>query len=147
MTTLMQELAEADCRSLLAAAPVGRLGFSSGALPVILPVNFTITGDTVFVASEGGAKVEAARHHNVACLEVDHYDPLEHDGWSVLATGRLRIAGDGEDLRLLGHLRPWASTAPEFLLALDIDLWSGRRVRHPDAAATVLPASRRRSGH
>lgn len=98
---------------------------------MIIPVNFVVDGDDVLIASEAGAKVEAARHGDVACIEVDHHDTLEHAGWSVLATGRLRIAGDGDDVAQQTRLRPWALSAPEFLLGLRIELLSGRRLWHP----------------
>ena len=90
---------------------------------MIIPVNFVVDGDDVLIASEAGAKVEAARHGDVACIEVDHHD--------TLATGRLRIAGDGDDVAKQTRLRPWALSTPEFLLGLRIELLSGRRLWHP----------------
>jgi nitroimidazol reductase NimA-like FMN-containing flavoprotein (pyridoxamine 5'-phosphate oxidase superfamily) len=127
-------LDEAACRRLLAAAPVGRIGFSSGALPVIFPVNFCLDGERILIASEDGSKVEAARRGDVACLEVDRFDPIEHEGWSVLVTGRMSVVRPEDSPERL-RLRPWASSAPDHLIALAVELLDGRRIRHPRVRA------------
>lgn len=128
----LEVLTEGECRRILATEPVGRLGFSSRALPVIFPVNYRLQGGRVFIASESGSKVDAARRGVVACLEVDGFDTLEHGGWSVLATGHLSLVDEAPSAA--EHLTPWATSNPEHLIALDVELLTGRRIRHPEGA-------------
>src|SRR4051812_8228621 len=82
-------LPEAECLELLARERLGRLALTSGALPVVLPINFVLVDRTIVFATDPGLKLDAARGHVVACLEVDGFERWRHGGWSVLATGRL----------------------------------------------------------
>ncbi len=126
-------LAEDTCLSLLGSEAVGRLGFSAGGLPVIYPVNFFLDERSVVFRSEPGQKLEAAAHNSVACLEVDHFDTMNHAGWSVLATGRLSIA-DADRAEALARLplSPWALDEPSRFIELEVELISGRVVGpHP----------------
>jgi nitroimidazol reductase NimA-like FMN-containing flavoprotein (pyridoxamine 5'-phosphate oxidase superfamily) len=126
----LEILSEEDCLLLLRSQAVGRVGFASAALPVILPVNFTVDGHAIVFATEAGAKLDAARTASVACLEVDGYEPLAHTGWSVLATGRLAEIEDpgrlAEAKRL--PLSPWATRGALHYVELPIELLSGRRI-------------------
>jgi uncharacterized protein len=126
-------LDEDECLRLLDREPVGRIALTSGALPVVLPVNFVMLERTIVFASDPGLKLEAARAGQVACLEVDGYEVLDHSGWSVLATGRLAEIVDPERLSAARQLplSPWALTAPEHYVELSIELLSGRRIRRP----------------
>jgi len=126
-------LDEDECLRLLDREPVGRIALTSGALPVVLPVNFVMLERTIVFASDPGLKLEAARAGQVACLEVDGYEVLDHSGWSVLATGRLAEIVDPERLSAARQLplSPWALTAPEHYVELSIELVSGRRIRRP----------------
>jgi nitroimidazol reductase NimA-like FMN-containing flavoprotein (pyridoxamine 5'-phosphate oxidase superfamily) len=122
-----------ECLRLLADEPVGRIALTSAALPVVLPVNFVAVDHTIVFASDPGLKLQAARAGQVACLEIDGYDVLDHSGWSVLATGRLSEITDAAKLRTARSLplSPWALSAPEHFVELSIELLSGRRIRRP----------------
>jgi uncharacterized protein len=114
----LRELTEEECRHLLRTNFVGRIGLSVAALPVVVPVNYLLDGDRILICSEPGAKLDAARHGLVACLEIDEFDPVDHAGWSVLATGRLTEVIDPEERRRVAQLpfRPWMPmTDPHFL--------------------------------
>jgi nitroimidazol reductase NimA-like FMN-containing flavoprotein (pyridoxamine 5'-phosphate oxidase superfamily) len=123
-------LPEDECLRLLAAEPVGRIGLSAGALPVVLPVNITVDDDRIVFVSEPGLKLDAARAGDVACIEVDGFDRWTHCGWSVLATGRLREITEPEAHDRAVHLPlvPWAMPSAEHFVELKIELLSGRRV-------------------
>lgn len=129
----LEVLTEDECLTLLRREPVGRLGLSSGALPVVLPVNFVLVDRTIVFASDNGLKLDAARQRTVACLEVDGYDRWQHSGWSVLATGRLGEITDPERLSEAHMLpiSPWALTNPEHFVELEVELLSGRRISRP----------------
>jgi nitroimidazol reductase NimA-like FMN-containing flavoprotein (pyridoxamine 5'-phosphate oxidase superfamily) len=134
-TKTFEVLAEDECLRLLAAEPVGRMGFSAGALPVVMPINIAVDGQRIVFASEPGLKLDAARAGDVACIEVDGFDRFAHTGWSVLATGRLREITDPADRERAARLPvvPWAIPTAEHFVELSIELLSGRRVGIPTA--------------
>jgi len=123
-------LDEATCFDLLGRESVGRLGFSAQALPVILPVNFVLQGRTIVFSSEDGEKLRAAEDRAVACFEIDWFDPIEHDGWSVLATGRLEPMPVERATLLIAHpVGNWALDGQRHFVELPIEIVSGRRLR------------------
>ena len=127
----IEVLGEADCLDLLARTTIGRIGLSSGSLPVILPVNFVLDSGSIVVCTGPGLKLRAAVARDVACLEVDDHDPVGHLGWSVLVTGRLsEIAGQAA-VRAAERLplAPWRHISDVHFIRLSMDLISGRRLR------------------
>jgi uncharacterized protein len=124
----LEILDRGECLRLLSSHGVGRVGLSSGALPVILPVNFYLDGERVIVRSGSGTKLAAAMRNAVVCLEVDEIDPVYHSGWSVLVTGTAReLLGEEADAARRLPLRPW-SGAGDHVIAIDVELVSGRRL-------------------
>ncbi len=125
-------LDETTCLGLLSDERIGRVGFSAHALPVIFPVNFVLDDRSILFSSETGEKLRAAEKGSVACFEVDWFDPLSHDGWSVLAVGRLGTVDETRATTLL-HDHPlahWAIGADRRLVELPIEVLSGRRIRN-----------------
>jgi len=85
------ELSDTECRRLLATRTLGRVGLTSGALPVILPVEYVYDDGVIVFRTEPDAKLHAAVHGAVLAFEVDAFDPLTGRGWSVLAHGRATV--------------------------------------------------------
>lgn len=142
----LEVLARDECLRLLSSEPVGRLGLSVDALPVIVPVNFVVDGQRIVVGTGEGSKLDAAMAEAVVCFEVDRWDPVGHDGWSVLVQGPtavVRGAGDLERCRSL-PLRPWGRTDELRYLSVGLELVSGRRLHGahggPGLPAAPLPA-------
>lgn len=133
----LEVLDRQECLRLIAAHGVGRVGLSAGALPVILPVNYLLDGDRVLVRTGFGTKLAAAMRNAVVCLEVDEIDAVYHSGWSVLVTGTARelVGREAEDALAL-PLRPWSGHGDR-VIAIDIELVSGRRL-DPSRAAVPL---------
>ncbi len=136
----LEQLGEQECRRLISRESVGRVGFTVGSLPAIIPVRCALVdGDIVFRAA-GGARVRAAMHDAVVAFEVDGVDD-DGLGWSVLAVGRAReleheeeraravslelAKGGDDDCREFVRLRP--------------ELLQGRRV-------AMVPSGRAESG-
>lgn len=121
---------ESECRQLLALSTLGRLGFASRSLPVVLPVNYVVDGDRLLFATEASSIVAAAITGGVACLEIDDHDGLSHSGWSVLVTGRLREVDedDARDVHERNPLPMWREMPAPHLLELGMDMISGRRL-------------------
>lgn len=126
----LEILAEHECRDLLGQVAVGRLGLSADSLPVILPVNFVVDGESIVFRTGAGLKLSAATSGDVACLEVDDIDLIGHGGWSVLVTGRLREITDPVELEAAQRLplAPWWHRVDQRFVRLSMDLLSGRRL-------------------
>jgi hypothetical protein len=58
-TVRMIELGRLECLALLAAVPVGRVGFTREALLVIRPVNHLVDGDAAIIRTQTRAPVPA----------------------------------------------------------------------------------------
>lgn len=119
-----------DCLRLLAGAHIGRLALSIDALPVILPVNFVVHDEKVVFRTAPGTKLSVAVRSAVVAFEADAIDPLRHEGWSVLVTGRAREVAEGDRLESYRRLplRPWAPGAHDHFIEIDIERISGRRL-------------------
>lgn len=86
------------CRRLLTTQPVGRIGITAHALPVILPVNYAVLGDAIVFRTIPGTKLDAATNKAIVAFEVDSYEPDGRAGWSVVVVGRAsRLEGDQLD--------------------------------------------------
>jgi nitroimidazol reductase NimA-like FMN-containing flavoprotein (pyridoxamine 5'-phosphate oxidase superfamily) len=133
-----QVLTGDECWSLLRASSVGRLAFVVDGWPVVLPVNYAVAGREVLVRTGAGSKLDAARGHARAALEVDATDRLYRSGWSVLVFGTASEVTDQDELQQLRvvHLEPWARGERTRWIRLHPTQISGRRVprswRYPD---------------
>jgi hypothetical protein len=120
---VLDALTEAECRELLATRTFGRVGTTSGGLPVILPVRYRYVDGVITFRTGAGNELRSAETGDVLAFQVDAYDGETGAGWSVLALGRATVstaasqtdgvptldpghAGDplGHDLRLRGEI-------------------------------------------
>ncbi len=109
---------------------IGRLGLCDSDTPLILPINYLLHDGRIVFRSADGIKTRAAEAAAAACLEIDWFDRFEHDGWSVLASGRLavvspEVADASERLPLV----PWALRGETRVIELSIEQVSGRVLR------------------
>jgi nitroimidazol reductase NimA-like FMN-containing flavoprotein (pyridoxamine 5'-phosphate oxidase superfamily) len=127
----LEVLDRETCLRLLGSARLGRIGLTSGALPLILPVNFCLVDEEIFFRTGVGTKLDAATRGTVVAFEVDDHDALSHTGWSVVVTGRARDVGAEEvKQRLQDHPLPrWVPGADGRTVAVSTELMSGRRIR------------------
>ena len=123
-------LSPAECERLLAQTTVGRVGISIGALPVVLPVNYAMLDDDVVIRTGAGTKLDAALAGAVVAFEVDHVDPIYHEGWSVLVQGRATEIADPADIERARALplRPWAPGTRDRFIRIPAEVISGRRI-------------------
>jgi nitroimidazol reductase NimA-like FMN-containing flavoprotein (pyridoxamine 5'-phosphate oxidase superfamily) len=121
------------CLELIRGATLGRLAIHSGALPAIVPVNFVLTDVGIVIRTAPGSKLDQATRNAVVAFEVDHYDPLRHTGWSVNVVGIAREVVDPLELAAIGHvpLAHWAPGDASHLIAISLDVVSGRRILEP----------------
>jgi nitroimidazol reductase NimA-like FMN-containing flavoprotein (pyridoxamine 5'-phosphate oxidase superfamily) len=141
---VFEDLDEAECRRLLATAPIGRLGFTEGALPMIVPVHFVVRGDDVVICTLDGPKVRSAGRNDVVAFEVDSYDPDTREGWGVVVVGVTRLITDEADLAGLDALgfAPWSRQQGRHYFAVRMDSVRGRiltRAEQPADLERALP--------
>jgi uncharacterized protein len=107
-----ESLDEEECARLLATTAIGRLGFTDGALPAIVPVSFTLHEGHVLIAARQGSPVVNAVRGSVVAFEVDAYDPAVRTGWSVTVVGPSRVISDPEQVASLAGL-PVSARPPD----------------------------------
>ncbi|MCU0268823.1 MAG: pyridoxamine 5'-phosphate oxidase family protein [Acidimicrobiales bacterium] len=139
----LEVLSRGECLSLLDAVPIGRIGLSMHALPVVLPVNFRLHGDEVLVRTAEGSKLDAALERSVVAFEADDFDKMSHTGWSVLVRGTSRVISAPEEVERVRRipLSPWANDSTDRFVAISTDLVTGRRVHswyRPDGHEPVF---------
>ncbi len=136
----LEILSREDCLLLLAHAHLGRVALSVGALPVVLPVNYTLMDGDIVVSTVTGSKMDAALANAVVAFEIDGLDPLYHQGWSVLVRGVARVIADPDELARAEslHLRPWASPAACHYVRIAADVVTGRRIVRDRAPLRAL---------
>ncbi|WP_405068951.1 pyridoxamine 5'-phosphate oxidase family protein [Kribbella sp. NBC_01510] len=128
---LFQHLPPEECRELLAAKSVGRVGFNGPEGVQVLPVNYVVHRRSIFFRTAAdGALANAMRHSRVA-FEIDDIDEFLQRGWSVVAIGDAELVDDQDTLvELWGEQgpKPWAvGLRTQFVRITPIRL-TGRRV-------------------
>lgn len=119
MTTTDQDgalevLDDAECRRLLSTAAIGRLGFTDGALPVVLPVPFAMHDDRVLIPAAVGSSLVRAMRGAVVAFLVDSFRGDLATGWGVTVVGPSRVIGGAPEVAVLHRLRLFADPpAPE----------------------------------
>jgi nitroimidazol reductase NimA-like FMN-containing flavoprotein (pyridoxamine 5'-phosphate oxidase superfamily) len=84
-----------ETKSLLQSGRLGRLGCVYHGRPYVVPINYMFDGDSIFVHSLSGQKVEALRNDPRACIQVDEI--LDEYHWrSAIAFGTYEEVVDPE---------------------------------------------------
>lgn len=126
----LEVLGRDSCLTLLATSTLGRVGCTSGALPIVLPVNFRLIDEEIVFRTGLGTKLDAATRNAVVAFEVDDMDPMAHTGWSVVVTGFAREITNQFLLDALpvGFIPRWAPGSDGRVVAISTELVSGRRI-------------------
>ncbi|HUJ05685.1 MAG TPA: pyridoxamine 5'-phosphate oxidase family protein [Streptosporangiaceae bacterium] len=128
----LQSLSAAECYELLSPGGVGRIAFTTPSGPVVLPVNYAMSGQTVIFRTAPDTLLAGALDC-LAGFEVDHIDDTQSEGWSVLMTGRAtEVTSEAEVRRLERHVRvkPWAAGARDVYVRVTPHKITGRRIQH-----------------
>lgn len=136
------ELPYRTCRELLHHAVVGRVAMSTPGGPRIVPVNYSVDGESLVICTTPHSTLATYGEHNQVAFEVDHLDHEYGTAWSVVALGRAEVISDPEEIASLrGHRgpRPWAGAHRDVYLRLRWDHLGGRRIGSgwPHAAPPV----------
>ena len=124
------ELDRDECLSLLASVPVGRLVYTSRAMPAVVPLCFVLRQGSVYLRTSEAAGLRMTRDGVVVAFEADSFDADHRIGWSVVVLGRAVTETDPFVLTQLDELPlvSWASGDRQQVLRIPVDLITGRRV-------------------
>lgn len=134
-----EALSRPQCLDLLATARVGRVGLTSGALPVVVPVDYRMWQDQVVFRTAGGSRLHHATTDAVVAFEVDALGPELPWGWSVVVTGMTRDITDSEAAGNLSFPRQgwWTNGTTDRFMAVPTDVAAGCRL--PARSPAELP--------
>ncbi|MDN5717952.1 MAG: pyridoxamine 5'-phosphate oxidase family protein [Janibacter sp.] len=83
-----------ECLLRIASRPMGRVAFQDKGEVIVLPVHHVIDDGIIAFRTRWDSTLAAAVNHESVTFQVDHYDPLEQTGWSVLVRGTAGIVSD-----------------------------------------------------
>ncbi len=139
----VEDLEPEVCWRLLARRPVGRVGFTSDRIPIVLPVNHYVDGTSIVFRTGRSALLETLRHGARVCFEMDEVDALFETGWSVLVKGRAAEVTDPVELDDVTRLplRPWAPGAKDHWIRIESKEVTGRSIsrRRHESEGHLIP--------
>ena len=127
---MTEVIGAAECLELLAPGGIGRVGLTSVAGVVILPVNFAVSRSAIIFRTAPDTLL-AMRTSTQISFEADHIDEAQQAGWSVLVQGHARNVTDEPEIRRLERtagLEPWAGGARDVWMRITPMRISGRRI-------------------
>ena len=129
-STGLEVLDAGECLRLLNSENVGRIALTSGALPVVLPVNYVIHDDHIVIRTRRGTTLAAATRNAIVAFEADRFDDRTGQGWSVMVQGIARELRDAPRLALAqaAPLARWLDATDSRHVGISIDMISGRRL-------------------
>jgi hypothetical protein len=140
---VLEVLDEAACRELLGTTPTGRLGFTDGALPAILPVPFALADGRVMIPARRTSAVLSAVRGAVVAFAVDSYDARTRTGWSVTVVGPALIVSHPEEVAALqARFASHPPAADRCYIAVLLGLLKGWRMSEcPPVSTSAGPAA------
>jgi nitroimidazol reductase NimA-like FMN-containing flavoprotein (pyridoxamine 5'-phosphate oxidase superfamily) len=127
----IRELTPAECADRLRRTEVGRIAVGTADGPVIIPVNYTMDGESVVFRTSAYAELAAHAGDSVA-FEIDEIEPDMQRGWSVLVVGTAQLIEDVDDViesGLAHALRPFAPGVRNLFIKITPRRVTGRDVR------------------
>jgi transcriptional regulator with XRE-family HTH domain len=119
------------CEALMAPGGIGRVVMTTDRGPVALPVNYKMLDHDVVFRTMSSAEAVSAVGRGEISFEVDRFDEVLEEGWSVLVTGEGRAVTDPAELDAVEALgvSPWAAGSRERFLRISPHQVTGRRIR------------------
>lgn len=128
-TPVLEVLDEATCRRLVRDGGIARVVLVDEAGPVALPVNVIMVGeDIVFQTGDGSVGTAVAAGDPIS-IELDHFDTVLAEGWSVVVRGSATVDNPGVSDAVV--VESWAGAPRTTTVRLRPDLLTGRRVSRP----------------
>ena len=126
------ELSRGTSLRLLASVRLGRVVFTSQALPAIRLVHHVMDGDDIIIYGPRGAAIvrDSTRGpYVVVAYEADAVDTDARLGWSVIVTGiARRISDPGDVARYEQLLKPRAADDGDHVIRISPEIVTGYRL-------------------
>ncbi|MFB9366231.1 pyridoxamine 5'-phosphate oxidase family protein [Kitasatospora albolonga] len=84
-------LDEAECLRLLDTAAVGRVVYTVGALPAVLPTRYRLGGGGVLLRAAAGSDLVRAISGSLVAFEAGEVRQSDGSGWTVTVLGRAEV--------------------------------------------------------
>lgn len=143
----VRELSTEECQGLIRGGVFGRIAITASSGPHLIPVNYSVVGETIVVATSAYSVLAREGRDTHAAFEIDGVDYERQSGWSVVVHGQLWMEEDEDELDRI-HAEwpphPWPDGTRSLFLRLSLDDVSGRRVG--GGTATVVPPVHRTLG-
>jgi nitroimidazol reductase NimA-like FMN-containing flavoprotein (pyridoxamine 5'-phosphate oxidase superfamily) len=135
----VEPLDEAECRQLISAGGVGRIGYSGRYGPTVLPVNFVLSEQAVVFRTGQDSplgedlRTGIADADYVVAFEVDEISPATREGWSILIQGSAHhVDSEHERERVMrSGLEAWPGGEKDLFIRIVPTRITGRRIRRP----------------
>lgn len=128
----LEILSRAECLDFLRGDEIGRVSTSLRALPVVLPVTYTMDGESIVFRTNVGTKFHAATRNAVVAFEIDDFDHATRTGWSVMVVGEASEITDPDDIARVDDLDldPWIGENADLdrYIRIPVVHVSGRRI-------------------
>lgn len=138
MTRPLQPLSREQCLDRLRMQSVGRIAITHQALPVIVPVNYTLLGSAVVFRTEPGGMLARGCQDSVVAFEVDDLARGGRSGWSVVVVGvAAPLSGSAAVRAVERGLVSAAGEGRDLFIAITIGQLTGRTVSPVPLDATA----------
>jgi nitroimidazol reductase NimA-like FMN-containing flavoprotein (pyridoxamine 5'-phosphate oxidase superfamily) len=128
----VESLGEPECRRLLSDHSFGRIVFTSGALPAVIPVTYGVMDDMIVVRFSPGFSLRTSLHDSVVALEVDDIDTSNPSGWSIVAVGVANELPDPDRARAVELLSRYPGRRVDgHIIGIFPTTISGHRIDNP----------------
>lgn len=132
---VIESLSEAECLRMLSAGRVGRLAYTGGEGPTVLPVEYRLHEGSVIFHTLQGTFTEDDLRTGIAhadyqvAFEVDQIDPVAQWGWAVLVVGSAHhVDGEAEHASIIdAGADPWPGADTTHLIRVQPRYIRGRR--------------------
>ena len=114
-----------ECLALLATAGIGRLVYTSRAMPAVQPVRFVVRAGAVLCRVPSAGALFAGISDAVVAFAVDSFGPGAADGWFVTVVGKASAVRDPTPPPW------WVPTRHAQAIRIPIESVSGRRIPVP----------------
>lgn len=120
------QMGREECLALLGAEGIGRVVYTTGALPAAQPVAYVLDEDEVLFGTPGAGELAEATRDTVVAFEADRIDRGSGAGWTVLAVGETYDVTDPARVGALARCVPAGFGGAHRVVALPLARLTGR---------------------
>lgn len=124
----LTDLTVIECWDLLAGNDVGRVAWCDAGGPVILPVNYVVHEQAVWVRTSPYSLLARECDGSRAAFQLDGIDEFTESGWSVLVRGTASVHSAHDIPADLPELTSWAAGLRAAYVEVEGDEITGRRL-------------------